>query len=190
MSMNEENRRKLSISSNVSLHRVKIIPSVNDRLFVTDASIKEEEDKLYIYASSTETFEDVNDEKSFSNIAEVERDLTEVVEGEMSTLKRQLEKEKEDEMSTLQRQLEQEKVDEISALKRELEKEKEEDRRHEDERMAELMRELKESRSEDMKSMFMFQVGMVVLGCVATGLAIYIHFTRARKASDSTNSLV
>ncbi|GFH43554.1 hypothetical protein CTEN210_00027 [Chaetoceros tenuissimus] len=140
-----------------------------------------------------------------------EGEKMEKVEGEMSTLKRQLEKEKEDEISALKRELEKEKEDEarredermrrenermrhederMTDLKRELEKEKEEDRRHEDERMAELMRELKESRSEDMKSMFMFQVGMVVLGCVATGLAIYIHFTRARKASDSTNSLV
>ena len=67
---------------------------------------------------------------------------------------------------------------------------KEEDRRREDERMTELMRELKESRSEDMKSMYMLQVGMVVLGCVAAGLAMYVHFSRSRKASDSTNSLV
>ena len=49
--------------------------------------------------------------------------------------------------------------------------------------MADLMRELKESRSEDMSKMYMLQVGMVVLGCVAAAVAMYSHFSsRSRKA--------
>lgn len=93
-------------------------------------------------------------------------------------MKRELEKEREEDRRH--------EAERMADLKRE----KEEDRRHEDERMAELMRELKESKSNDMKSVYVLQVGMVVLGCVAAGLAIYIHFSRPRNASDGTKSLV
>jgi len=124
-SMNEENRRQLSISNKVSLHRVKIIPSVNDRkLFVTDASMKEEEDKLYRYASSTETFEVEDEDNSFSSIAVVDQDMTKVLD-EMSTLKRELEREKEDEISALKRELEKEREEKEAKIAKE-KKEKEE----------------------------------------------------------------
>lgn len=48
---------------------------------------REKQIELYHYASSIETYDGKVDDESSSNIAEVKRDITEVVEGEMSTLK-------------------------------------------------------------------------------------------------------
>ena len=166
-----ENGRRLSSMAQANLFKsVRIIPHSDDmKNFVTKESDRKEEEFLY-YLSSLKS-------NGHGHYSKDSRALAETANHDGTTIEDGV-KNVNSESSHV--------TNEIEALKRELElermenkKDKEEDR----EQMADLMRELKESRSEDMSKMYMLQVGMVVLGCVAAAVAMYSHFSsRSRKA--------